>query len=99
MPNPIPTEQIRKALLEKGFVPVDDRNHTFYYFYYNEKKTVARTKISRGSSYRNYDDSLFVKMRTQLQLDTVRQVRALLECPMSREDYIAELKKRRRLGD
>lgn len=98
MSNPIPREQMKKALLGKGFMSdTDERDHSFYYFYYNGKKTIARTKISRGTAYKEYDDSLFRKMKTQLQLNSVQQVRALLECPMTKESYIEELKKQKLL--
>lgn len=99
MSNPIPVAQIKKALQEKGFTPVDDRDHTFYYFYYKGKKTKVRTKISRGSAYKDYDDELFGKMKSQLCLDNVKQVRDLLECPMSEKTYIAELQKKGLLDD
>ena len=99
MSNPIPREQMRKALLDKGFVDKNDGDHTFYYFYHKGKKTIARTKISRGSGYKTYNDTLFTKMKTQLQLDSIQQVRALLECPMSEQDFVLELKKRNLLDD
>jgi len=93
MSNPIPRTQMRKALVDKGFELVD-RDHEFYYFYHKGKKTVARTKISRGSAYDHYDDRLLGKMKTQLHLSTLQQVRNLLECPMSKDEYIAELMKK-----
>jgi len=99
MSNPIPRETMRKALLAKGFVDNDNGDHTYYYFYHEGKKTVAGTKISRGRAYKDYDDSLFKRMRTHLQLDNIKQVRALLECPMSKEDYVAALKKRGALSE
>jgi hypothetical protein len=91
MSNPIPTSQIQKALSAKGFVSRDG-DHEYYYFYYNGKKTIAKTKISRGSSYKNYDDNLFGKMKMQLRLDKTQKVRALLDCSMSEDEYIVELK-------
>jgi len=33
-------------------------------------------------------------MKTQLHLSTLQQVRNLLECPMSKDEYIAELMKK-----
>jgi hypothetical protein len=92
MSNPIPRKTIEKSLLSKGFVLCqEDRDHRFYHFFYKGKKTMARTKISTGTAYGEYGDSLFKLMVQQLQLQNVRQVRNLLACPMSLEEYTSLL--------
>ena len=95
MSNPIDRQQVERALREKGFVSVErGRDHRFYYFHHKGKKTLAKTKVSTGSAYKQYDDSLFRLMRNGLQLDKTRQVRDLLECPLSESDYVDILVKR-----
>lgn len=78
-----------RVLTEKGFRLADsDRDHDYYYFYHKDKRTAARTKVSRGSGYRDYDDGLFRLMCSALRLPSVGQVRDLLRCPLSEDDYI-----------
>ena len=95
MSNPIDRRQIERALCEKGFVcSGDGRDHRFYYFHYKGKKTIVKTKISTGTGYKQYDDNLFRLMCKGLQLNTIKQVRDLLECPLSESDYVSILMKR-----
>jgi len=82
------SKKIAAALLRKGF-RVADSSHKFYWLYDGEKKTSVHTMISHGR--KDYSDSLLAKMKKQLGLDTKAQLLELVQCPLSREDYLALL--------
>lgn len=93
MSNAISRSDMIRALRDKGFRPDrSDRDHDYYYFYHKDKRTVARTKVSRGTGYRDYNDELFRLMLPALHLSTIRQVRDLLRCPLAQQDYIELLR-------
>lgn len=92
MSNPVPRDEIEAALKKKGFrLEPGDRDHRFYRFYHKGRKTVVKTMISTGTRYKEYSDSLFRLMLIGLRLDKVSQVRDLLRCPMSEEEYTQHL--------
>jgi len=70
-----------------------DRDHDYYYFIHNGKRTRLRTKVSRGTKYPEYNDQLFRMMLRALGLNRIAEVRDLLFCPMGKEDYISCLQK------
>ena len=86
------TKDIVSALLRKGFRE-DNSHHRFYWLYDGGKKTNVRTFISHGSS--EYSDNLLAKMRQQLRLDTKAQLFDLVKCPLSHQDYLDLLVKKR----
>ncbi len=82
------THKISKALLSKGFKERKS-DHLYFFFYYNEKKTSIRTKLSHGKS--EYDDSLLNFMKKELYLDK-GELERLISCTLSEADYIQILK-------
>jgi predicted RNA binding protein YcfA (HicA-like mRNA interferase family) len=84
------TKDIESALLRKGFRK-HDSHHTYYWLYDGEKKTNVRTFISHGG--REYPDNMLSPMSKQLRV-TKRQLLALVDCPLSREDYLDLLVKK-----
>jgi hypothetical protein len=54
---------------------------------YNGKKTGAYAFISRGTSYKTYGDELLKRMKLQLRLETLKEVKDLLLCPMDADAY------------
>lgn len=82
----IPRRTIEKSLSDKGFEVDDRRDHRFYYFTYQGRRTPIRTKISTGTGYRDYDAGLLHLMQRQLKL-SFKDICDLLLCPMSRETY------------
>ena len=89
----IPRRDLERALSQKGFREEGaGRDHRFWWFYYQNKKTRIYTKISRGSGYKDYSDDLLIKVKLQLHLDTVQQLRDLVNCVMTEQDYIRHLK-------
>jgi len=84
-------DEIEAGLPKKGFIRQDSR-HRYFYHEYQGKRTGAYTYTSHGSGYKVYGDALLKMMRTQLRLDTARQVVDLAMCPLSQTDYEKILK-------
>ena len=59
------TEKIDKALRKKGFKN-EQRDHNYYFYYYNGKKSAINTKTSHGKD--EIGDSLIGMMAKQLHL-------------------------------
>jgi hypothetical protein len=87
----IDREQIERALPQKGFVR-EDTHHRYFYHEYNGKRTGAFTYTSHGSQYKTYSDTLIKRMRQQLRLDSLHEVKDLLLCPMNGDQYNEKLK-------
>ncbi len=94
MSRPIPPQEIRSSLLRKGFREEEARGHKLLRLYVAGKKTAISTSISRGSKYKEYGDSLLDYMKRGLRLDFTKQLRALIECPMSPAQYVTLLREK-----
>ena len=77
------TSQIDKALQRKGF-EAKPKDHNFYYYIYNGKKTKIFTKTSHSSAEVN--NYLIGKMAFQLHLNK-QQFTELIQCTLSGERY------------
>ena len=88
---PVERKKIEKSLPRKGFVR-HDGHHRYFHHQYRGKRTGLYAFTSHGSQYKTYDDSLLRPMKVQLGLDTLQQVRDLVECPISGEGYLAILR-------
>jgi hypothetical protein len=75
-----------EATLGGRFCPTDDNNGKWY--------THIKVLLSRGSGYKTYPLALWKRMRKLLQLERLGEVQALLECPMSSDEYESILKKK-----
>ncbi|HKZ41556.1 MAG TPA: hypothetical protein VJ044_11375 [Candidatus Hodarchaeales archaeon] len=84
-------DQIERSLPTKGFVR-EETHHRYFYHEFNGKRTGAYTYTSHGSSYKTYGDPLLKRMKKELRLDTLQEVRRLLECPMDGDQYNKTLK-------
>jgi predicted RNA binding protein YcfA (HicA-like mRNA interferase family) len=78
---------IQNGLTSKGF-QVSTGDHRFLIFYHNGLKTSVRTMLSHSS--RDIGDPLIHKMAKQVHLSK-NEFLDLLNCPMSRDRYIARL--------
>jgi hypothetical protein len=87
----IDREQIERSLQKKGFVK-EETHHRYFYHEHNGKRTGAFTYTSHGSGYKTYGDTLLKRMKTELRLDTLQEVKKLLECPMDGVQYNEKLK-------
>ena len=85
----ISRRRAERSLKQKGFVR-DNREHRVFYLHVDGLKTPIFTCISHGG--REIDDSLLNLMKSELRLQTNRQARDLLGCPMTGEDYVRWLR-------
>lgn len=87
----IPTKTIMKSLKSKGFVKRTvgkSTDHHWFSFSHNGKAyPQIAAKISHGSGYKTYGNSLLKKMKKLLALNSLRQVHDLLACPMDGKQY------------
>ena len=83
----IPRRIIERSLARKGFRRESNRDHHYWYFWYNGQKTIIRTKISLGNKCRDYRIGLIKLMPRQLRLSTLSQTIRLLKCPMEKAEY------------
>lgn len=79
---------IDAALQRKGFQK-DNGDH-LYYIYWNlsGKKTMKKTKMSHGSSYKTVGDSLLGQMAKQVGL-TKKAFLELVDCTLDQAGYEA----------
>ena len=89
----IDRKQIESSLRKKGFIE-EKGTHKYFYHEVDGKRTGAYAFTSRGSGYKTYGDSLLKAMKTELRLDSLIQVKRLLECPMDGEEYNTILKQK-----
>ena len=82
--NPRKTRDIAKSLENKGFVKAN-RDHAFYFLYINNKKSRIYTKLSWG--IKEYGSNLLSQIARRLRLSN-SQLNDLLDCPLSKEDYV-----------
>jgi hypothetical protein len=82
---------VERNLPPKGFARETDRHHIYFRFYRDGKKTRYYTYVSHGKSDEDVGDNIVKAMKMQLGLGTARQVRDLVECPMSGVQYLAAL--------
>ncbi len=90
----IDRKKIEASLRKKGFVE-SGGGHKYFYHEVDNKRTGAYAYTSRGSRYKTYGDSLLTVMKKELRLNTLNQVKRLLECPMDAKEYNSILKKSR----
>lgn len=82
---------LESALRHKLLMEVeDDRDHR-YYVLSVDGQWVLQTKISTGTRYRDLGDALLAKIARQLAVNR-SQLDDLIDCPMSREDWIRHLR-------
>jgi len=86
MSNQRDRDIIAAALLEKGF-KVKSTHHQIYFLYFKDKKTSIFTKISHGSKYKTYSDSLLGLMSRQLRLKKSELLK-LIDCSINYQNYI-----------
>lgn len=82
---------VERNLPTKGFVVDNSRDHIYFHFWKDGKKTRFYTKVSHGARRDSLGDDLVRAMKMQLGLQTLKQVRDLAECPMDQAGYILAL--------
>lgn len=89
-------DQIEEALKKKGFRR-EDSHHRYYKYYDGGRYTGVYTYLSMGGNYKVYSDDLLAKMKKTLSLDTNKQVRDLIDCPMTEKDFKKILSDKKKL--
>ena len=84
---PIKKRIIEKSLLKKGFSKVEAPHHRYFHHEIDGQITGISTHTSHGSFNTDIGDNILNMMRRQLRLQSLKQTRDLLECPMSGDDY------------
>ncbi len=92
MPTSIPRATIRKSLADKGFRSEEGSKHQLWYLWVDDKKTSVRTKLSRGTKYRQYGNPLLNEMKRDLKLPGLSATKRLLKCPITGAEYLAILR-------
>ena len=95
---PIEREKIRRALKGKGYIEVTKKkDHDFFYLFLNGIKYPIFTKLSRGSSYKEYSDDLVKDVYKQIRLSKVEFAK-YVECSLKLEEYVKLLLERNAIG-
>jgi hypothetical protein len=90
----LPRDKMMGALRRKGFVERQTPHHDYFHHQLDGRDTGISTYFSRGSKYKDYGPALIAPVRRALKLDTDAQLRELIECPMSADDYATILRKK-----
>jgi predicted RNA binding protein YcfA (HicA-like mRNA interferase family) len=86
---------IVSALLAKGFAR-SNRDHNYFFYYFNQKKSRIYTKISHGET--DIDPHLISQMSKQISL-TTKQFKQFVDCPLTAEAYKEHLLARRLISE
>ena len=79
--------EIRKNLPQKGFKKNKSGHHIYFHHEYNGIETGIKTYISHSAKQRDIADDLLSSMRKQLRLDSMKEIVALIKCPMDKKKY------------
>lgn len=83
--QPHKAREIKQALQTKGFQEHGKRDHNFYFFYYNGRKSNIYTKISLNAT--DVGKGLCSAMAKQVKL-TSPQFEQFIECSLTAEHYV-----------
>ena len=91
--DPRKTKDIKATLSSKGFKS-EERDHSYFFLYVDDRKSSIRTKISHGS--KEYGANLLSMVARQLHLSN-SQLYDFLDCPLGHEEYVTILKEKKKL--
>ena len=83
--------EIESAFRRKLLMEIEDEQGHRYYVLYVDGQWVLQTKISTGTRYRELGDAPLAKIAKQLGV-TRQQLDDLVECSMSREEWVRHLR-------
>jgi len=95
----IEQKNINRNLPKKGFIKEEGKHHIYFHHHYNGKATGVHTYMSHGSGHRDIAGNVLSKMKNQLKLDTTNDLVDLVNCPMSKEQYIMILREKKFISD
>lgn len=82
---PFNRNKAEASLRKKGFKR-HSGDHRYFHHYHNGKPTGAFFYTSHGGS-KTINDTLLPSLKKELRLDTSKQVKDLLNCPMNEDAY------------
>lgn len=83
------TDKIKTSLCKKGFQENKHKDHIYFYYFVDGKKSAVYTKISHGVN--EIDDALVGLMARQTKLKKSDFIK-LIECTLSKEEYYDKVK-------
>jgi hypothetical protein len=86
-------EDVEAALKKKGFAEENDGDHKYFRLCIEGRYTGIFTKTSRGTKHRTIGPDNVTAMAKQVKL-TAKAFRALVECSLTGESYVNELRQR-----
>lgn len=89
---PFTAGEVQRNLPQKGFQEIRGGDHVSFKFVHNGLETRWHTFVSHGKPNKAIGNDLVLAMKMQLGLQTLAQVRALVECTMDQAAYVAALK-------
>ncbi len=85
---PLKVRDVESALKRKGFVESSQRDHKYFFFHINGKKSNIYTKISHGET--EIHEKNCSSMAKQIKLSNP-DFRKFVECPLTKEQYLDKL--------
>lgn len=89
------SKKISASFIKKGFLEVADRADKKYYLLLNGRKVGIHTFVSHGT--KECGERLISEMKKQVCLSK-REFIDLIDCPMTKEEYIGILTERGKLS-
>jgi hypothetical protein len=89
-------EVIRKNISGKGFIYEPNKDHDYFYLHNNGRKTSIWIRLSRGTGYKVYSDSLLGRQAKIIGV-SLSDFKKFVICTYSQEDFIKILIRNGRL--
>lgn len=83
-----------KSLSAKGFVKDVSKDHVYFNCYFEGKDTGIATYVSHSAKFVDIGPDILKKMKKQLKLDEIQDVRDFLTCPLTKDKYFEILEKK-----
>lgn len=84
------TRDIKNSLTKKGFEENSARDHRYFFYKHNGKRTIIKTKMSHGKS--EIGNPLISKMARDVKLSKDEFIR-LINCTLSGSEYYEIIKR------
>ncbi len=94
---PIKIKDFEKNIIGKiknNFRVEKSNTHHVYYRVYFKDKRILRVYCSHNNKGSDISDGILSKIKKELFLDSSQQLRDLINCPMSSDDYFDLLKEK-----
>jgi len=85
---PQKVRDVKRALTTKGFQEEEERDHRYYFYFHEGKKSGIFTKISHGES--EIHDKNCSKMAKQIKLSGP-QFGKFVDCELEKDEYLKHL--------